>query len=294
MKIINSLYKPFSLRYVDGTFKSVPTLFTQLYTIHGIIDSKILPLIYLLLPNKKQVTYFTAFNEVKKLSANLCPDSIMMDFEKAVINVCKEIYPSAQIRGCFFHFKQSIYRKVQELGLKKRYDTDSVFSSRIRYLAALAFVPEAEVANAFEELISKQIIPDVAEGLLDYFEDVWIGRPDRQNSRRAPKFGIDMWNMYSNVELDLPRTNNSVEGWHTSFNSLLSCSHPTIWKFLNTLKSEQSRNEMVYEKMIAGEEALPQKKKYKNHTDQLKKLVSNYKKTDTMVYLKGLAYNFNL
>lgn len=38
--------------------------------------------------------------------------------------------------------------------------------------------------NGFEELISKQIKPDKAERLLDYFEDVWIGRPDRQKSGR--------------------------------------------------------------------------------------------------------------
>lgn len=129
--------------------------------------------------------------------------------------------------------------------------------------------------------------------MLDYFEDVWIGRPGRSQSRRAPTFPINMWNMYSNIQLDLPRTNNSVEGWHTGFSSLLRCSHPTMWKFLNVLKSEQSKNEMVFEKIIAGEEELPQKKKYKNHSDQLRKIITNYKKIDNMSYLKGAA-NFNL
>lgn len=282
------------LRYVDGTFKCVPALFTQMYTIHGINDSKILPLLYILLPNKKESTYSIVFNALKKLSPILCPESIMMDYEKAVMNVCMKQYPSVKIRGCFFHFKQAIYRKVGQLGLKKKYDTDSKFSAQIRHLAALAYVPEYDVVTVFEEIIEKNIIPSDAEGLLDYFEDVWIGRPGRNQTRRAPTFPISMWNMYSNVQLDLPRTNNCVEGWHTSFNSLLSCSHPTIWKFLNILKAEQSRNEMMFEKIIAGEEGLPQKKKYKNHTDQLIKVITNYKKIDNMTYLKGIAYNFNL
>lgn len=65
------------------------------------------------------------------------------------------------------HFKQSIYRKGGQLGLKKKYDT--AFTVKIRYLAALAFVFESEVVQVFEDL-------------LEYFEVVWIGRPGRSQS----------------------------------------------------------------------------------------------------------------
>lgn len=43
--------------YCDGTFGVTSLLFKQLYTIHVIIDKSVVPLIYCLLPNKKQTTY---------------------------------------------------------------------------------------------------------------------------------------------------------------------------------------------------------------------------------------------
>lgn len=43
--------------YADGTFSCAPSIFTQLYTIHGIQCSNVLPSVYALLPNKKKKTY---------------------------------------------------------------------------------------------------------------------------------------------------------------------------------------------------------------------------------------------
>jgi hypothetical protein len=54
--------------FVDGTFSYCPSLFVQLYTIHSIIACNIVPLVYILLPNKKEITYrrmFLALNILK-------------------------------------------------------------------------------------------------------------------------------------------------------------------------------------------------------------------------------------
>ena len=37
----------------------------------------------------------------------------------------------------------------------------------------------------------------------------------------------------------LPRSSNMAEGWHNGFSSLVRCSNPTIWSFLDALKLEQ-------------------------------------------------------
>jgi len=37
--------------FCDGTFSSAPSLFYQLYTIHAVQYSKVLPSVYILLPN---------------------------------------------------------------------------------------------------------------------------------------------------------------------------------------------------------------------------------------------------
>jgi hypothetical protein len=42
---------------VDGTFKVAPQFFTQVYTVHALINNRALPMIYVLLNNKQQATY---------------------------------------------------------------------------------------------------------------------------------------------------------------------------------------------------------------------------------------------
>jgi hypothetical protein len=49
---------------------------------------------------------------------------------------------------------------------------------------------------------------------VDYFEDTFIGRVIRNNRRRAPRFSVNMWNCFSRLDEELPRTNNSSEGWN--------------------------------------------------------------------------------
>lgn len=56
----------------------------------------------------------------------------------------------------------------------------------------LVFIPVEYVINVFEEIVEKQIIPEEAQVIVDYFEDVWVERPDRRNNKRKPQFKINM------------------------------------------------------------------------------------------------------
>jgi len=84
----------------------------------------------------------------------------------------------------------------------------------MRMILALAFVQQHRVVEAFEQLSDQVQFPAEAEPVIDYFEDTFIGRPNRNNQRRRPLFSVDMWNVYSAVEDGLPKTNNALEGWH--------------------------------------------------------------------------------
>jgi hypothetical protein len=42
---------------VDGIFEVAPQFFTQVYTVHALINNRALPMIYVLLNNKQQATY---------------------------------------------------------------------------------------------------------------------------------------------------------------------------------------------------------------------------------------------
>lgn len=49
--------------FADGTFKTVPLIFKQLYTIHGIVHSKVIPLIYVLMSDKSESSYKNMLEE---------------------------------------------------------------------------------------------------------------------------------------------------------------------------------------------------------------------------------------
>jgi len=219
--------------FMDGTFKIVPELFFQLYTIHGLHESQIIPCVYALLPNKQEATYTTLFQILKDANDGLNPRTMLMDYEKAALNAANAVFPDAEQQGCLYHLAQCVYRRVQASGLQERYATDVDLSLSVRMLPALAFVPSADVLESFE-LLQDQL-PEELQLVTDYFEDTFIGRPGRRN-RRGPTFVHALWNCYARVEAGLPRTNNNIEGWHRRMAASVGCHHPNIWMFLDVLK----------------------------------------------------------
>ncbi|XP_072378071.1 uncharacterized protein [Diabrotica undecimpunctata] len=107
--------------YADGTLNSAPPLFSQIYTIHGVRYSNVIPTVFALLTNKTQETYTHVFQQLKVLNPALRPPTIMMDFERAAMNAAQTEFPNVRIRGCFFHFSQYMWRHIQSAGLQRRY-----------------------------------------------------------------------------------------------------------------------------------------------------------------------------
>ena len=59
--------------FMDGTFKIVPELFFQLYSIHAMTPNGVFPCAYALLPNKIRRTYQRLFEKMKELRPNMQP-----------------------------------------------------------------------------------------------------------------------------------------------------------------------------------------------------------------------------
>lgn len=186
--------------FIDGTFKSSPHLFTQLLTIHTIKFNAVLPLVFALLPNKTKDSYDRVARELLNLNKNLQPATIMTDFEPALFGAFSDVFTNTKIRGCFFHFGQCIWRKIQTMSdIREKYISDADFTLNIKQLMALAFIPVRDVDNTFYELMSQGFFvkhEELLRPLTDYFEDTWIGRPTRRRIRRPPTFSLDLWNQY--------------------------------------------------------------------------------------------------
>lgn len=59
------------------------------------------------------------------------------------------------------------------------------------------------------------------------------------------------------------------------------------------MKVEQSRNEMAIAQHIAGRQAPPGKKKYRDCAEQIMQKVNEYDQIDLLDYLHGLAHNYD-
>lgn len=55
--------------YLDGTFRIVPSIFLQPYTLHAFFKSQMMPLCYFLLPDKEEATYRRMFTSVENYAS---------------------------------------------------------------------------------------------------------------------------------------------------------------------------------------------------------------------------------
>lgn len=140
--------------HCDGTFDICPPGFSQVYTIHGRYRTHLVPLIYVLAPDKKQMTYDTLFDKLLELEPLLSPAKVMIDFEMAAIQSIKKNLPTTEVLCCHFHLTKNIWKKIQQLGLQTHYGNDVEFAVHLRMLAALAFVPVNRVVEGYEAIFS--------------------------------------------------------------------------------------------------------------------------------------------
>lgn len=155
-------------------------------------------------------------------------------------------------------------------------------------LPALTFVPPPDVVGAFEQLADT--MPAEAQQVVDYFEDTWVGYPNRWGRRRAPLFSIDLWNCYQSIIDGVAKTNNSVEGWHRGFLELVGVHHPPIFKFIGFLKREQSLNEAKIEQHLADQAPPLGRRRYRKCAERIERIVNENR--DLFDYLCGRAHNY--
>ncbi|KAG0435978.1 PKS-NRPS hybrid synthetase [Dictyocoela muelleri] len=136
---MNEIIKKASILTIDWTFRSVPSQFIQLITVNGFMYARSFPIAFILSSSKKETSYEKILKTLKEL-ARFNPIYVITDFEKAFPNSIKSIFPESQTYGCLFHFGQSCWRKIQELGMSKLYKEDIRFRKLIRKYLNLAFL----------------------------------------------------------------------------------------------------------------------------------------------------------
>ena len=212
--------------YIDGTFKTCPAPYSQFVTVHGNFHGRVIPLVMCLMTGKTVAQYRQLLQHIKAevrsvTGHNFRPRRVILDFEIALITAVETELPRANVCGCYFHFCQSMWRKIQELGMARSYTRHCRLRRCLRKFIALGYLPLALVrhnfrlhanGNATARVIQRY--PEVQD-FIDYLENNYIN---------GPNFPPRMWNVFER-DTDT-RTNNHVEG------KIAQLTHKVITTFL--------------------------------------------------------------
>jgi hypothetical protein len=259
--------------YMDGTFYSSPQHFSQLYTLHGMFkfgnNERMFPLLYVLLPGKTRDIYLRMFSLIKVAadSHNMTfnPNHFHIDFEKSVINALNISFSNPEIHGCFFHYTQAIWRKVQDLKLVSDFKGVPQVRRTVRRVAALPFLPTDKIIQVFDLIKEQAPQDDSIKRFINYSRNTWV--------KEGSLFNKDIWNHHGNFS---SRTTNHLEGWHNKLNKSFGRAKPTIFAFISVIKNLQKCYEVVVKQMQKGKKCVRQNNKYVKLNDSLKALTLEY------------------
>lgn len=264
--------------FVDGTFKSCPKQFLQLFTVFIKHQSFYVPVVFNLLPNKTTESYGLSLAKIKNY---LSVSTVFADFEVAIHNAVRSVCPDVKIHGCRFHLTQSWWRKIQEVGLVAEFkNSDGEIGSVLRLFFGLPLLPPEEVQECFlEDLMALKPVDRKLDKFCDYVLDTYIV----EDCQFPPK-------MWAKFDVIADTTTNCCESFHGKLNSEFTSAHPNIFLFMETLKSIQCE---TYVKLRSVNKRNKTKKQQKAQ-DYIKKCMEDYKnKTITRVeYVKKVSFKF--
>lgn len=195
------------------------------------------------------------------------PKRLTFDFEKAAMNAFSSVFRQVTVNACFFHYSQSLWRKIQDVGLcryllrpsnKDNISDDERSKAANWFYAAvgLALIPPSLVADTWVQAMD-DFTPDNPSAIKfnDYLVSTYI-------DSSCCQYEISIWNVHDAIVQNLPRTNNSVEGYNNRVGKIFP-THPHIYKFIELLRVEH-----IFQQHKA-EETFVHTRKTKKITDRI-------------------------
>ncbi|CAF1259425.1 unnamed protein product, partial [Didymodactylos carnosus] len=161
-----------------------------------------LPLVWVLTSARYELVYNEIFSTLKskaeKYRETFALEFVYLDFEQACINAVESEFPAATIRGCWFHYTQCLYRKIQKLGLSTLYEENDSVCQWLRSFMDITLI-DGDVITGAITLLRENLPSDngLPAKFLKYFDKQWV-------QKVSPKY----WNLGPHHL----RTNNLVEG----------------------------------------------------------------------------------
>ena len=182
----------------------------------------------------------------------------MSDWEIGARNAFKNVYPGTRIYGCWFHYTQAIWKKIQKCRLTSTYKANPELATFIRKVMGLPFLPSDLIVSTYSMLsIPKLVDTEMPklDAFLRYFKKYWL---TQINPEELSIFDLDNG------------TNNGAEGYHARLKSVVRSSHPRIWNFMMILHELIADYDNELSRLEQGREVTRCRKKKNRINDELR------------------------
>lgn len=127
--------------------------------------------------NRKTKTYKAVFEYIEKNVFKLKPTEIITDWEAGMRNALRFCYPSAILRGCWYHYCAAIRKKFLKLGLHFLLVSD--YNARFikQQIMSLPLLPPENFETGYAHIKNMAKEFDFYEKLIPfftYFDDYWL------------------------------------------------------------------------------------------------------------------------
>uniref|UniRef100_A0A915EQS4 MULE transposase domain-containing protein n=1 Tax=Ditylenchus dipsaci TaxID=166011 RepID=A0A915EQS4_9BILA len=231
--ILSSLFMLEKLVYgrtiaMDGTFKTRPRKWEQVFVIHVLINNRFVPAVSVIMAKRSRASYLSVLQQLREIMEGRfqvvwSPTLILTDFELAQRSAILNHFPVARHRCCYFHFAQAMQRWIQKVKLDQKYRTDVLFNEYIGLFRALAFMSSAICGGEIRQ-----------RNGLSWHCKTWIIKEDGT----SPRFLIDIWNHSAEAMAGNPTTTCALQAWHRSINAATRERSHSMWKCLKLFKTE--------------------------------------------------------
>jgi hypothetical protein len=271
----------------------------------------VVPCVFALLPDKEKVTYLRVaeiiLQQLEESEEQLKVKTIMMDFEKSMNAAFRSTFEGVNIVGCHFHWKSALRKHIAAEGLMILYNSDDNFHNLVRYIWALAYVPQDQVIPIWENFIRARISEhfseweadwgDAVKTFVKYVDANWIGGLNpRTQTRKRPGYPTEMWNKYQATLEGQPRTNNNVEAYNRAF-SLSVPSNATEWVLMDRFQHEESLAKQSLLQAARGHGSPEEKKSRTIHhasrEAEFQAAVNTFGKIPLKLYMQNLLNFFD-
>ena len=275
--------------FADGTFKSSPPNFTQIWIVRITLHGVNIPVLYALLENKTEISYTAVLQFLKRRCPRFDPDTFVVDFEAAEHNAIQAVYPDTRIQGCHFHYCQALKDRINKLpGIKE----DAHLSQLMGCFYAIPFLPLHDVEDGYHILENNLLnyypaITSESQRFLEYYERTWI----QGQSHTHPA----NWNVVLSTLEGTPRTNNPSEGSNNALNQAVGGAKPTLATLIIKLRQFNARKEMrvlqLQQHPILNSDEKPRKNQRMRNSILLG-AVNTYNRTDMFSFLKRVGVQY--